>query len=62
MQKNPYVDQPMPLTGPLSMTVHDWEVHLALLISEDVGEVAALIAYDNQRVQITLAHPSWSEQ
>ena len=62
MQKNPYGDQPMPLTGQLSVTVHDWEVHLALLISEDVRDIAALMAYDGQCVQITLAHPSWSEQ
>ena len=33
MQKNPYVDQPMSLTGQLSMAVHDWEVHLACIIS-----------------------------
>ena len=62
MQKNPYVDQPMSLTGQLSMAVHDWEVHLACIISEDVGDVAALMAYDGQRMQITLTHPSWSEQ
>jgi hypothetical protein len=62
MPKHSYVDQPMPLTGQLSVTVYDWEVHLALIISEDVGDVAALMAYDGQRVQVTLAHPSWGEQ
>jgi hypothetical protein len=62
MQNDFYVDQTMPLTAQLSVSGHDWEVRLALIISEDIGDVAALMAYDDQRVRITLSRPTCGDQ
>jgi hypothetical protein len=61
MQNKPCMNKTIPLTGHLCVSVDDWEVHLALLISEDVRDISALMALDGQRIQITLSHPAGSD-
>jgi len=61
MRNDPRAEQSILLTGQFSVSVYDWEVHLAI-ISKDIRDVAALIALDGQHVQVMLSRPTLSDQ